>query len=112
MTDDGKGGGRRKRGKKGEGRGKNDAENGGVSAATTPHGSPRGLTWNQIPADQKCCIKHLWGKCLNPAGECKFGPHVARPSPAVMRHNFYLSMREEHGPPTIIDAAAPAEAQK
>ena len=95
-------------------RGRGGTESGGASAATTPREPPKGLTWAQIPEDQKCCIKHFWMKCPNPE-TCQYGPHLAKPGPQVMRHQLYQAMFDEHGPPTITashQAAVSAEAQK
>ena len=39
-------------------------------------------------------------KCPNPE-TCKFGPHLAKPTALVMKHSFYNTMFDEHGPPNL-----------
>ena len=106
----GKGAKRGKGGKTGGGKGKGDtgSQHGGESAHGTPHGTPReGKPLHEIPQDQRCCIKHLWGRCKN-GDACVYGEHLSAPTEGIRQHKLYIAMLREHGEPKGENSAASA----
>ena len=66
----------------------------------------------EVPQEQRCCVKHLWGKCQGGA-ECKFGARRDQPTEGIKTHKLYIAMLRDHGEPkgvqpTANDAAASA----
>ncbi len=55
-----------------------------------------------IPYKDRCCIRHLWGKCEEDVenGGCRFGPHTHIVPEVLLTHSYYVSMLAEHGTPT------------
>ena len=106
-ADGGKGG--RRRGKRQQR--DTESEAGGSVAGGAPD-TPRSSSLTMVPADHKCCIKHLWGKCADPE-KCPYGPHLAKPTEGIKRHPFYQTLLKElgepRGPPQIGNAAGSNE---
>ena len=86
------------------------------SAQNSPSGTPRAM--KGITASDRCCIKHLWGKCQM-GDNCKYGPHRTFDvvPESIQNHTFYKTLSREHGPPpttttpsagNVRDAASPA----
>ena len=89
----GKGKGDKDKGK-GKGKGKDKTSSGSESDGSKKRTD--GKTTKEIPPDQMCCIKNLWGKCeRNPS------PHAHRDAPTkgIVEHNFYKTCVDKWGPP-------------
>ncbi len=87
------------KGDKGKGKGKGKDKDKPSSGSESGGSQKRtdGKTTKEIPPDQMCCIKHLWGKCeRNPC------PHADRDSPTkgIVEHNFYKTCVDKWGAPT------------
>ena len=101
---DGPKGGGKRRGKKGRGNGGDETDVG-----TNPSDGDARSVNASIPQDQKCCIKHLWGKCPNPES-CIFGLHLDRPTEGIKQHGYYKQLVARLGEPTGPAAASSAAA--
>ena len=85
--------GGKKKGKRGDGA--NDGQESGHESSASAG-----------PKEQRCCVKHFWGKCPTTDGTCRYGQHVATPPASYRHHGFFKVMLAEHGEPN--GAAAPA----
>ena len=79
-----------------------DAEEGGTNTHHDDAAGMKGLTREQIPSQDRCCILHFWRACHK--HKCKF-PHRDEPNETVKQHRLYLQKVAEWGEPTNDDGA-------
>jgi hypothetical protein len=61
--------------------------------------------------EDRCCIRHLWGKCgkTQDGRRCGFGPHLPKPTEGIKHHRLYVQMVRDLGPPAGEDASHNAD---
>jgi len=94
----GKGKGDSKDKKNGKANHKGNASNSGSDSEKEKKGQS-GKTKKDIDAKHYCCIRHLWGLCLNPE-TCTNGPHLEKPTSGIKEHFLYVKLDKKFGPPS------------